>query len=473
MELPVNPQAARKRALHTVRVFAPLEGGVNSRSLRSALLLLLAPLAPAPAQEPAPFGRDETAVWAESVLPGLRGLLETARSRAPALAQRDADVDAAEAGADAARARRWPTVNASAQGYLQHEQRIDLDRSLNTDKLYYRFEVAQPLYHFGALEVGEEIGRLQADGAARSRAEAERDLLLQVRRRFLDVVVRRAELDAEAYAAETRGLRLAQAERRFEAKEISLGEIQGIRLNHEEGEVQVERLRAELDLAIEDLARLTGAPVDGAALPAAIPALTAADPAPGTTPGRVLRLAPYVTAAEVEERAAFLSRARLYPRINAVAGFYADELAYTINVGERVGTRAAYVGLSVNWTIFDGREAGALERQALARRRAHDLARTQAEAALAADERRLAGEEARAHRLLAVALHRLAGADASLAVARESFERGTASDLAVRDVEASRRALAVGVFRLRAQILDLRGQRASLTQGDPLLAATP
>jgi outer membrane protein TolC len=68
-----------------------------------------------------------------------------------------------------------------------------------------------------------------------------------------------------------------------------------------------------------------------------------------------------------------IERVRLRPTLDLVAGITESLVAYTANTAETYGAEVRYVGLRVNWNIFDGYQSEAAVARARADLRQKDL----------------------------------------------------------------------------------------------------
>ena len=119
-----------------------------------------------------------------------------------------------------------------------------------------------------------------------------------------------------------------------------------------------------------------------------------------------------------------VERVRLRPTFDLVAGVTQDEVNYTANIAAKFGAEIRYLGVRMNWNIFDGGAGRAAATRASAELRQKSLAYDLAAQAL---QRQLADgwqELELAQLELAAREARFAQSAARLAADRPSFEAG-------------------------------------------------
>src|SRR4051812_6131409 len=133
----------------------------------------------------------------EEFLPGLEPLLKSAATRSPDSIKRSLDVDAAEARKIIGESVLWPALYGSAR-YAVNDEAVsgNSGTSNRSSGLFYDFTLNQPVFHWGALKAQADHERIGLKIAERQYADATRLLLQQVRKTYLELVVRKAGLRA-------------------------------------------------------------------------------------------------------------------------------------------------------------------------------------------------------------------------------------------------------------------------------------
>lgn len=432
-----------------------------SLTLAAALATAVAPVAAGP--------------FLEDLRPDLQVLLKEAAARSPRMVEAAESVEAGRAERSVGRARSLPSAVLEAVGNLQLEDRQDLGGGWEeSDKLFYTFRVTQPLWQGGGLAAERRRGVAVESLREAERLEVLRGVLLDVRDAYARIAVERASVEAAVFAARLAEERAGVAASRFEAGELAAGELDAAKLEALGAVLAVRRAELSLEEARAGYAAVAGGALDPAAEPTDLPQPPTADleAAAGGAgqPGISLQRAVYDRLAGVHAEERAVAARRTWPRVSLQAGYSQDEVSYTFNVGARVGTEIAYVGVRADWLLFDGWESRARVRQA-------DAAVRRVEAGKAEAERR-----AEAQAGLLAARRDVASASASLAAERwrrdrdavtiktAELERGIGSATDVRAAELTALQSRVEVLRERAAWWRAAAAHASLTDGDPQLA---
>ncbi len=297
----------------------------------------------------------------ETLLPELKPILATALEAAPRVLQGRLAVAIAQAGEEEARAGLYPTLRVGAGVDGRQELRRDLPGTQYSVKFSYGLLATQPLFHWGALANRARLGTIQRALAEHDFAEARRKLVLEVRAQYTALVVRALELRQATEDDSRAGRRLATDATRAARGELAELDFAEEKLAREQSRRQLERLAWQWNQARADFAALAGLEnFTASVLPAEIPALSddwVARLKPDADPSHKSQRPDALAGPDLELAAARLNyeiaHVRLKPMFDLVAGITQDEVSYTANIAAKFGADIRYVGLRMNWNIFD------------------------------------------------------------------------------------------------------------------------
>ncbi len=387
------------------------------------------------------------------VFPEMEEILKTAATEAPQILEEL--LREAEAAEEAAilRAPRYPSVRGTARMVSRYEERSDLESGRSGFQPQAGLTFRQPLYHWGSLQAEDRIGRIREELTRRNTDESFRLLALEVRSRYLSLVVDRLALDVAI-----RRLDLAEQEWRSTRRMLERGEIEDNEaldsaLALEEATLVRERRQADHDLALRSLARLTGTNRSSELrLPRSMALLEDFDweeQFVDFLEGR--SRPPFLQAADQRvleaERRREAERSRARPNLDLVAGVLQDQVA----VFDRrdIDRTIFFAGVEVNWNIFDGFASRSRRAAASSRLRLEENRRGRLENDWHYDLEYLESQLEFSKREMELADRRLDLVEASLERARADFEAGrlSAIEVARSEVLMAERRLAAGEKR--------------------------
>jgi len=361
---------------------------VNVRPTHLLLLSALAGLCWLPvgrieAQTPPAATADDALHLPEVVLPGLQPLINDALEASSRVLQARLAVLIAEAGAQDAKSGLYQHISASAEVDGRQEFRQDLPGVHYSDSIVYSIGTVQPLYHWNALVNRARIGEIQQELSDHEMAEARRNLVVEMRQQYTGLILRALDLKQARWDDARRTKQLQRDEDRAAHGEVPTFDLSDERLAVEQSHLVVERLELAWDRAQADFAVLVGVTTFGADhLPTEIPAVPdwSARLQPATPAVASVSSAPapaaletLVKAREVARLTYEIERVRLRPTLDLVAGLSENLVSYTANTAQTFGADIQYVGLRVNWNIFDGYQSQAAVARARADLRQKDL----------------------------------------------------------------------------------------------------
>lgn len=345
--------------------------GCSSRWL-SLLLILLAPLTAAQAR----------ITFAEEIYPELDQMMRLAAGEAPGLLVQQLRVEERAGEAQVARGQRLPQVRLSARALGIYETRDDIgDQTRGSAN--GNLALAQPLYYWGSL-------KRRQDMAGHRQALQETEAQMGGMRHFMDIRWHYLQWLLEQQRREilTQSIDLSETfvEARRQMVEAGLSaeqdllEMEARLLENKEMLAFTEKRSIELEA---QLSRLVGPgfsrrllvarplsgiePMDAAALRELERRVLGRE---GDFPGPWEERFAYLKAVE-NDNLAILKKNHL-PQLDIVAGIFSDRLD-AVNASDSVLRTEYYVGLQVNWNIFDGWQSSGWKRSTLARLRSIDV----------------------------------------------------------------------------------------------------
>lgn len=400
--------------------------------------------------EPVDFPR------AEAIFPQLEPILVHALAQSPRMIQENLALVAAAYDRYVEKTVLYPRIAGYGQFNVQREDRVtdtgDGDSSAEPEtvaKTYYDVTLTQPLFHWGALKAQADIGRLRYQLAERNYREVYQGLANEIRDAYLRLVVARIAQRNQRIELDRARQQLERVRQQVEEGREVAGSITTLVYTIDAMVLAADRADVALDRALELFRQLIGQPDLGLdAIPEMIPAPTPVD----RTKSLPLRQ-DYVNQREFEDHQRYFNsqrsldmqklslkatRANLRPRFDLAAGINQDEVDRTGDVTNKYQLATTYVGLRVNWAIFDSFRTRALVRAARSRISSTELSLKQIERDLIAAIELSETELSFQTRSLAVAERNFAGAESTYTSAIEFQKDGRYSQ---DDVEAARAAL--------------------------------
>lgn len=418
----------------------------------------------------------------ERAMPGLGPILEQALQQSPRMLNRALDLEIAENGRIESRSNLLPYVGGNYRQVESRDDRADLSESIRVNKVYYDFSLTQPIFYWGERRNNYRSSQISKQIAEGNYREAYRTLAQDLRSRFGSLIVMKSQL-----ARARRGLAYAQqqvkiAEERLAKKVISDLEIYPIRLNAEQGQINLERTEFDYESAKHSFARLAGIPaITDEQIPDEVPAVKydatainellsgflAAKELPNT---EVVNLRRQV---EIQELQYKNQKTRLRPKMSAVLGTNQDQQSFSINNAAKYRVTSNYVGISVSWTIFDGFASRSAVRNAIARRRQAENDLTEANDRIAQQAQAQARYVNFAARTMAISDRALVAAEANLRGKEADFKRGVASESDVSLAELALFDQRYYSYVSRLDFLAKIGEFLGTLNQDPVVAALP
>jgi len=369
----------------------------------------------------------------EDYFPQLQAILDDALRESPRMLLARLELDAAEGDLTQARAGLYPSVGSTSRLVRTSDIRRDQPGSAQVTKTYYDISLSQPLFHWGEKRNNARMGAIREAIAERNYAEGYRLLAREIRQGYLSLISVKAQVIGARFAREQAEAALRAAEERVKAGVITESELFGPQVALERAQLSEASAESAFIETCEHFEFLTGAAAPPQEeLPEELPKI---EPEPASTASR---LADFLAAPEPstpnldllgqEVEVARLTyknqKTRLRPKVNFVLGITQDEQSYTINNGERYGVTSRYVGIQVNWAIFDGWATRGAVRSSLARLRSAEARYAQARAGVSRQARAAARSLELAQRQMRIEDRLLSSSREYLRISEEDFSAG-------------------------------------------------
>ncbi len=295
----------------------------------------------------------------EDQIPQLQVLVEQAMRQSPRMLERNLDLVQAEADGYMARASSLPRLGASLNYDLQREKRGANGPRQNNEQFAYNISLTQQVWHWGALEASRKISRIDESLSRLNYGEAYRLLAAEVRSAYLGLVVQKLSLNNAEHVFRMAQANLGRQQERYKSGQITYGQIMVDQLRMDDSDLVARRARADMDLALDAFRALSGmADFSVGDLPDSIPELSQAPAFQSTAGSSLVESHAGVLAAEKEVEKAKLGligpKYQLYPRLDLAAGNRRDEISDDVNPNNKYLTESLFVGVRVNWSLFDG-----------------------------------------------------------------------------------------------------------------------
>ncbi|MFA6285823.1 MAG: TolC family protein [Opitutaceae bacterium] len=333
---------------------------------------------------------------------------------------------------------------------------------------YYNVSAEQPLWHWNSLDNQKRVAKIQRQLAANDYDEARRSLVLDIRQRYLALMLQKlyvAETDAsyERLADHLKATR-EQAGR----GQVSADVLTAEQLDVRAAEVARDRKRSAFQRALREFAVINGLPSfspDG--LPSEIPGVSPAmlalftpeapAPAAQVVPAALARAQGELTTARLN---ADITRVRTRPMVNLAVGANQDQTSGA----DQTAVLSYYGGVNVRWNIFDGFATRAAVRRARVvvrqNEKALDETRIQLTQALADG----AADVVLATRELQIAEERFVQTSSRQRVDEDLRKSGRLAEAEWQDRRGAAQVERANLVKLRGQLILLLSEQALLRE---------
>jgi outer membrane protein TolC len=417
----------------------------------------------------------------EDYLPGLKVILQGALNQSPSVLLQQIRVAQEEARIYDADHLRYPNVGGDIR-YDSNQTEVSGNTGTKSKDsgLFYSLSANQAVFYWGEIKNRGQIARIEVAIARRDYAEAYRTLAVELRRTYLGLIARNAELRQRRFAQSLSEADLASARESAAHGTLSAGDLAGRELLFNEAVLETDRKQADFDAERRRFSRLAGiADLSVDQIPLEIPvprydAKTAAemlsallrDGAKGTPAAEVADL--HIQQADLNYR---IAQVRLLPKFNASLGHTRESStsATPTAVSQTAITRDT-LEVRGSWSIFDGfaTKGAKLDAQA-------DKRRWQREKQIATDAamdeaqrlERAVGLDARA---MQYAEQRRAGSVSNVEQAKSEAKVGTVSERRISEATNELRGAEASAAYARAAFLSDWSAFVSLVSDDPVLS---
>ena len=420
----------------------------------------------------------------EDYLPGLKTILQTALKQSPQVLLHEIEIAQNEARVYAADQMRWPNVGGDIR-YDSNQTAISGNSGSESrdSGLFYSLSANQALFYWGEIKHRGDIARAEVLIAQKDYAEAYRTLAMDIRRTYLGLIARHAELRQRQFNLGLDATALKSAKDSLDHGTISAGDYAGRELRFNESQLDSDRKQADFDAERRRLARMTGLPdipVDQIPYEIPLPKYDSAaaaqvlagllrDGGTAAIPAQIAEL--HVKEADLNYR---IARVRLLPKFNASMG-HSRESSTSATATEVSQTAITRDTLEVrgSWTIFDGFATKGAKLEALADKRYWDRQR-QIAADTAMDEaQRLSHAIELDARAVDFAEQHRRGAQAGVDRSQSEQKAGTVSEANINDAISNLRVAEANTAFARATFLSDWSAFVSLAAEDPALKNLP
>lgn len=293
----------------------------------------------------------------ESTMPGLEALVRSALSKSPRTMARDFDLLNAQYSEMISSSRQYPQVGGNFQFQVREEDQGETAGRHVIERSYYNLTINQAIWHWGTVRASTKVGELGTLIAEHNLEAARREIALEVRSTYLGLILQKIGVRNARFNERLARENLARQEERLRVNEVTAGVVADARLRLDEASLGAERGASDLEFAIRAFRRLTG--VEGFA-EADIPERITpppAEPLPAQQGQGYLKSEALLTRdLQIEQGKLneLINRKALWPKINAIAGVSQDDNLYSSTLDRKITNVAAFVGVQVQWTIFDG-----------------------------------------------------------------------------------------------------------------------
>ncbi|MEX2044465.1 MAG: TolC family protein [Opitutus sp.] len=323
---------------------------------------------------------DVAGTLPEDYFPALAPILKAALAKSPRVLEREIEIEEQEARELGANSARLPRLGGDLS-YAYNRTAVSGQSGIQyrDDGLFYRLELSQSLFHWGALRNETERARMATAIAEKNYAEAYRLLAVALRSGYVDLVATKLHVRQLRQRQRLREAALATDQEKLASGTISPGHAERQKLAAREAALGLGRAEMQLVALCRAFARLAGlAEFTETNIPGLVPkpvhsaGLASAVVAPLLREGGRSAFEAQVHALNAQEADLRLeiARVRLLPKFNATAGYYLENTtnATLLNVTQQGVERQGFA-INAQWSIFDGLATRGARQEALAAKR--------------------------------------------------------------------------------------------------------
>lgn len=403
--------------------------------------------------------------------------------QSPQMLARSIDLSKADAARTVDASVQWPSVGLNSRYALNAVSASSGNVSTSSGFLY-NLGLSQPVFRWGDVKATVEIADLRRKIAENNFAETYRDLAGLLRTRFMQLIVKK-------YAVQCRKLVLATAEHthaanleRSKAGAISPGDLYVSDLNVEESRMNLQREEYEYGQLKRVFCRLSGLKeLPDEKIPEKL-----AEPQKVEKQAETLALyfdqsdrarnTPPALRSQYEIRQSDLrykmARNRLLPKFDLSASVQQENVTSIGAAGaSQTVTNQQSIGLSANWSLFDGFATRGAKRLALADRRDAELRLSNYLQDLGDQTRGLVTQFNLALKAMDIAGRRLGMASGSFGYAETESKAGRVSPSDLERLRIGVMEAEISVMNARAEVYSRWSDLVALLWLDPALSNLP
>ncbi len=339
--------------------------------------------------------------------------------------------------------QRIPNVVAIGQ-YQRNASDISSSSPPETSSWAVELKATQALYAGGGIDSSVKGARLAREAALYDLQATINAALLDVRTRFLGVLLAREKVRVQEDNIELYTRQLKDTENQFHAGTVSNFEVLRSEVSLANAQPDLITARNNYRIGIEQLRQALGVPAAPAGVPVPFPEVVGAlDFTPETYEADSALSAAHANRPELlriaklqesGEQAVVVAKSTYYPNLSAFGAYewVGAGLKYT-NVNEN----GWLVGLQSSWSIFDGRATAGRVRQASSQLEQAKLTYASAELGVEVEVRQALSSLQEAAELVAASRKTVEQADEALRLANARYHAGSATQLDVLTSQVS------------------------------------
>jgi outer membrane protein TolC len=429
----------------------------------------------------------------EDFLPGLREILHSALQQSPQMISHNIDLASQEANRYQQAAPEWPSLNGSID-YLENQSKVSSNSanatpSTSSKGFFYSLYLAQPIYHWGALQAATDIAHLQIKISERQYADAYRQLATTIRSQYLLLIMQKMQVRNARYALDQAKTSFTVVEERFKNHAAGGSELDGARIQVDETSLGVDRVAEDFAHAKRLLLLMVGLPeLSDDSVPEEIPkpVYSAAAPTALMTDferdglNKTFQAQVYDYQIKESELNYKIAKYRLYPRLDLSLGISEQNQTQVIQnpaTGETEVIQNPIFSdtatLAANWSIFDGFATRGAKLAALASKRAAERNRENYLDQTLEQARYLERQIEFAARAMALAEQHFVNAETALQQAKDNLKAGSGSQASVDQSTADFYQWQAIAFNARVDFFSRWSDYVSLLGIDPVLNNLP
>lgn len=419
----------------------------------------------------------------EDLLPALRPILVSALTQSPQMISRNIDIAKAEGDRIQNTAGLLPSMGSSVQYGSNATSAAGGFAASSALGLQYSVSANQAIYHWGALKARADYGKIGVKIAERQYADAYRQLVINLRRDFLELTAKKIALRNIEFALKQAEEAVTLAEEKLKTKSISPGVLSSAqwtrdstRLDRDKATEVLENSRrlfllssGQTDLGAEFIPDEVPRPSYSPELVARL--LQEFSRSGGEGVYSILNLRDSIKQAELDYQ---IARVQLRPQLGFRAWInQSTQTQIDGNTLNRYVTRSSNYDLVADWSIFDGFSTRGAKLSALSRKRSLERSlHTSLDQIMVqvVDQEKQLGFSWRG---LEFAQQSRDGAEASIKILTEDIRLGRLSSA---ELGPARQALLQSEFNLavaRGDFLNRWSEFVSILGADPMLAVVP